>query len=277
VFVQGIALLDLVFSLVAHCLSSSHFETMLMPSDVAALEEAIVSACDEHERKHWNDRDYRRCLVFRGFFIKFDGYASLLPQMETQRHVSEFAKRTGSAVRVPEVIHFFHQDGRMAYVVMEYIELIPTPDLELAQKAALAVQWLRDVPAPSDRVYIGPLGNGRARHVLFKNYEAPLAFSSIQALERYLNKVVAIIRRRLPAVEDVSIRHERLVGTQSDMHITNFGADAEGRPCLLDFGDIGWLPESFASYTTSSANGFVAAVAEYLDWPSSLNLATMAR
>lgn len=133
--------------------------------------------------------DCRHCLVFGGFFVKLDSYVSLLPQVETQIHVFEFAKSSGSPVRVPEIVHFFHRDGRMAYAVMEYIELTPTPVSELAPKAALAVQWLRDVPALPDKVNIGPLGGGLARHKLFKNYKAPLTLSSVLALERYLNAV----------------------------------------------------------------------------------------
>jgi len=73
---------------------------------------------------------------------------------------------------------------------MEYITLTHPPVPDLPQKVAVALQWLRDPPAPTERVRIGPLGSGRARHTLFKDCKAPLPFSSIEAIERYLNKCV---------------------------------------------------------------------------------------
>ena len=73
----------------------------------------------------------------------------------------------------------------------------------------------------------------------------------------------------------VSISHERLVFTQSDMDASNFGVDDKGRTCLLDFGEVGLLPESFATYTVSSVAPFTAAVAQHLNWPSCSNLDTM--
>jgi hypothetical protein len=36
---------------------------------------------------------------------------------------------------------------------------------------------------------IGPLGGGRIRHKFFKEYTAPLLFSSVEALQRYMHKV----------------------------------------------------------------------------------------
>ena len=51
----------------------------------------------------------------------------------------------------------------------------------------------------------------------------------------------------------------------------------EGNTCLLDFEDVGLLPESFASYTMSGNEPFVKEVAEYLQWPASRNLRSMGR
>ena len=165
--------------------------------DAAAFEAVIISACAEHERAHRRKDGYRRCLVIEGVFVKFDSYQSLYPQVETQKYVFQCAMGDMSAPRVPEVFNFFHQSFQMAYMVMEYIKLTPPPVPDLPEKVALALQWLRDLPAPPDRVRIGPLGGGRARHTLFKDYKAPLSLSSIQAIERYLNTV----RSRLSFLE----------------------------------------------------------------------------
>ena len=40
--------------------------------------------------------------------------------------------------------------------------------------------------------------------------------------------------------------------TQSDMHPSNFGVDQHGKTVLLDFAEIGLLPETFVAYTMSS-------------------------
>ena len=161
-----------------------------VPVDLAALEGAIISACEKHDRDHKSDYVYTRCVVVEGVFVKYDSYRSMWPQCQTQSYIFECAKLDMNAPRVPEVLHFFHRDYKMAYMVMEYITLAPLPALDFPKKVAMAVQWLHDLPPPSDRVRVGPLGSGLARHTLFKDYKAPLNFSSIQAIERYLNKCV---------------------------------------------------------------------------------------
>lgn len=61
------------------------------------------------------------------------------------------------------------------------------------------------------------------------------------------------------------------------MDISNFGVDDKGKTCLFDFGEVGLLPESFASYTMALRNPFTVAVARYLNWPSCSNLDSMSR
>jgi len=157
---------------------------MSSSTNFAALEPAIVSACAQHERENENDRNYRRCLPF----VKFGAYSTFYPEVLTLGYVADLAKSDANAPRVPQVHHFFHDNGRMAYVVMEYIDLVQVSAETLAPKAAEAIRWMRSVPAPHD-VVLGPMGNGRARHVVFKDREAPLDFVSLGALERHFNKV----------------------------------------------------------------------------------------
>ena len=71
---------------------------------------------------------------------------------------------------------------------MECIDLVQVSAETLAPKASQAVRWMRSLPAPHD-IVLGPSGNGRARHVVFKGCRAPLDFVSVFALERYFNKV----------------------------------------------------------------------------------------
>src|SRR5260221_5912358 len=91
---------------------------MSSSTNFATLESAIVSACAKHERENGDDRNYRRCLPFGEYFVKFGVYSSFYPEVVTLNYLADLAKSDASA---PQVHHFFHDNGRMAYVVMEYI------------------------------------------------------------------------------------------------------------------------------------------------------------
>jgi hypothetical protein len=54
----------------------------------------------------------------------------------------------------------------------------------------------------------------------------------------------------------VSVSGERLMFTQSDMDDSNFGLDENGRTVLMDFGEIGLLPDTFVAHTLSSDKKF---------------------
>src|SRR5258708_29557362 len=92
-----------------------------------------------------------------------------------------------------------------------------------------------------------------------------------------LGQAITQIPRRFRPAAHAIISHERLVFTQSDMHVSNFGVDDKGMTCLFDFGEVGLLPESFASYTMSLTAPFTVDVARYLAWPSCSNLNSMSK
>ena len=79
---------------------------------------------------------------------------------------------------------------------------------------------------------------------------------------------------RKQPVESVRFDGEPLIFTQSDMDASNFGVDDSGNMVLLDFGEIGLLPVSFAIFTMSSDTTFTA-VAKFLGWSASSNIASM--
>ncbi|KAF8337456.1 uncharacterized protein EI90DRAFT_3013671 [Cantharellus anzutake] len=248
-------------------------------------EAAIVSACREHERQHKWEKNYRRCVVTEDFFVKFGSYNSIYPQYMTQKYISQLAAMNPDAPHIPEVYHFFTEyltpDYRMAYLVMERLELTPISDQDLSPRVSRALQWLYSLPAPAEAA-IGGLGGGRARHVLFKDRRAPLDFSSIEALERYMNKarrfVIARMQIRFHTLDPINIKHESLVFTQSDMDVSNFGVDKDGKTCLFDFETVGLLPQSFVTYTMSPADGsFAAKVAGHLNLPLSPNIPSMGK
>ena len=62
--------------------------------------------------------------------------------------------------------------------------------------------------------------------------------------------------------------------TQSDMHVSDFGVDTYSRTALMDFGQIGQLPLSFAKFIMRPCRGdFIARVANLLCWPDTSNMA----
>ncbi|KAF7359090.1 hypothetical protein MSAN_01250100 [Mycena sanguinolenta] len=122
-----------------------------------------------------------------------------------------------------------------------------------------------------------PIGGGLIRHRFFKDHTAPLAFSSVAALERYMNKGRKLLSKLATPADPIVITDDPLIFTQSDMHVSNFGVDECGNTVLMDFGLIGRLPLSFAKYTIQSSDDFISRVADLLHWPENSNIDSMAR
>jgi hypothetical protein len=238
-----------------------------------ALEANIVEACTNHKLVHSKDRNYRACVsIGTDYFVKFGDPDDLWPELQTQSYIFDYARSNPypDAPRIPQVVHHFG-DSRTKYLIMEFITLRAAP-LDLIDRTAQALVWLSSVPPPPNHV-IGPLGGGRIRHQFFKDYTAPLLFSSVEALQLYMRKVCLcfrflIIHRSLTCnlgqaytllsaraqkqLSPVEICNDRLMFTQSDMHPSNFGVDQHGKTVLMDFAEIGLLPETFVAHTMSS-------------------------
>lgn len=161
----------------------------MTPIEQAALEATIVAACTEHQVAHWQDIDYRPHLFIEpGYFVKYGNYKFLWLEIATQLYISRYAESHAGAPRIPKIVHHFQGDQGRGYLVMEYIKFRSPSPSDLPERAAVALKWLSEVPAPSGHV-LGPLGGGYIRHKFFKDGMAPLVFTSTEALERYVNKV----------------------------------------------------------------------------------------
>ncbi|KAF9801286.1 hypothetical protein IEO21_10149 [Rhodonia placenta] len=254
-------------------------------TNLSALEAAIVDTCEKHQEVHWEDSEYRPCVSIDGkYFVNIKNPRFLWPEIATHMYISEYAQsqpETPGMPRISKVIHHF-TDQNMRYMVMEHITLTDTsPD---PTKIAEALRWLSEVPAPPDHVF-GPLGGGVIRHSFFKDYEAPLVFSSIEALERYIEKLISnlgqagtyLSKLRTTPLERVSLSGERLMFTQPDMHPSNFGVDEHGNMVLMDFGEIAMLPESFVAFTLAQNESQAAiATARSIGLSRSSNIASIA-
>src|SRR5258708_19614721 len=152
-----------------------------------ALEASIVEVCTNHELVHWRDKNYRRCVsIGTDYFVKLGELDALWPEIQTQLYIFEYAKSNPhpDAPRIPQVVHHFG-DSRTKYLVMEFITLTAGAPID---RTTQALVWLSNVPPPPNHV-IGPLGSDRIRHKFFKDYTAPLLFSRVEALQRYMHKV----------------------------------------------------------------------------------------
>ncbi|KAK0195135.1 hypothetical protein F5146DRAFT_1024339, partial [Armillaria mellea] len=159
-----------------------------MASIAFSDQQEIISLCQAHEEA-WNWKsDFRRCIVFKSYFLKYDSHVSLRFQCETQKYLHSMAVDDPSAPHVPEVVDYFTPKQQMAYLVMEFIDAI-TPADNAHEEIANALRWLSNVPTPAG-VTIGSMGGGPARHRLFKDFKAPLPFSNKEALQRYMNKAL---------------------------------------------------------------------------------------
>src|SRR5258708_11506501 len=110
-----------------------------------------------------------------------------------------------------------------------------------------------------------------------KCVHAYIFLSICHPLTHDLGQAITQIPCRFRPAVHASISHEWLVFTQSNMHMSNFSVNDKGMMCLFNFGEVGLLPESFASYTMSLATPFTINITQYLAWLSSSNLDLMSK
>src|SRR5258707_10054562 len=123
------------------------FPPMSSSTNFATLESAVMSTCAQHEHENGNDCNYRCCLPFGKYFVKFSAYSSFYPKVVMLNYLANLAK---SNVSVPQVHHFSHDNGWMTYIVMEYIGLLQVSAETLALKTVQAVCWMCSMLAPHD-------------------------------------------------------------------------------------------------------------------------------
>jgi hypothetical protein len=210
------------------------------------------------------------------YCVKYGDPDALWPEFKTRSYIFDYAQSNPhpDAPRIPRVVHYFG-DGTTSYLVTEFITLTADSDpLDLIDRMAQALIWLSSIPPPPNHA-IGPLGNGYIRHGFFQHYTAPLLFSSVEALQRYMRRcdgafISSSIHRSLTLTCDldqaytllpchdqdqlspVEICRDRLMFTQSDMNSSNFGIDQHGKTVLMDFAEIQLLPETFVAHTMFS-------------------------
>src|SRR5258705_11652220 len=101
---------------------------------IKLLELRFVSLSSETSRSFGTTQHflmYRCCLPFGKYFVKFGAYSSFYPEVVMLNYLANLAKSNASVLQVH---HFSHDNGQMAYVVMEYIDLLQVLAETLALK-----------------------------------------------------------------------------------------------------------------------------------------------
>lgn len=152
-----------------------------------SLEPAIIASCAEHEKDNRKLDGYRRLIRFNDYFVKFGDSWCFSSEVETHNYLARTTAKDPNAPRVPSIRHSF-KHGHLTFAIIEPIQTILVAEDVFSQKIADAVLWMRSQACPAG-VALGPLGSGPICHAIFRNKYAPLVFTSVAALERYLNLV----------------------------------------------------------------------------------------
>ncbi|TEB28113.1 hypothetical protein FA13DRAFT_1736013 [Coprinellus micaceus] len=131
------------------------------------------------------------------------------------------------------------------YLVVERVPLAEE-SVPSSEDAGAVLSWLREVPLPHS-FPVCRIGGGHIKHCFFPDYEAPLTFSSVDALQRYLSrafKQLSFAGQR--TTKPIDILPERLVLMHPGLNVPlRAGVDTSGAIVLLDLSDFNILPESF--------------------------------
>ncbi|KAK7702368.1 hypothetical protein SLS64_009660 [Diaporthe eres] len=138
-------------------------------------------------------------------YVKFGPLKQIAAEVQNHEYAfgafKEMPPNLTRGIRIPEIYHTFNIDEELnqrMFIIMEYTdgktlaELVEEHDYETTRKThegsiARAIRLLMSITAPEDQGP-GPIGGGRIRHPLFKNETSYLEYSSVDALEKYLNQ-----------------------------------------------------------------------------------------
>ena len=184
-----------------------------MSSEPSGSELEVIIAAERHEEINKRSLYYTRVFILGNTIVKYTDHVTMEKECQALRHLYDLAIKGGDdAPRVPQVVHYFHSDDGMGYMIMERILLREVSEDELCAKAARAVLWLR---AQQQTDFFGSLGGLDTFHTVFQRNTAPHPFTTVAAAQTYLNVVRVSLFRPLfsPASPDFSSTFE---GCQPD-------------------------------------------------------------
>ncbi|GJJ09764.1 hypothetical protein Clacol_003988 [Clathrus columnatus] len=250
---------------------------LTIPNGLTEAERELIIECylniAEQEDSYTNHFDID--LEGRPTLFVKHGF-DVLPEASTQSFFYNLAQKDESAPRIPKVYDAFRQGG-YSFFVMEKIELPTLSTCEISEddtvkSVASAVKWLSAQLSLVPTSIFGRISSEPScpRHEFFKDQEAPVCFAHADALTKYVNKAFSRCpgkpKRTVSFSDELAIYH-------SDICKDNFLHDIKtGETWIVDFQDIGVLPEPFQTYAFfNTGNRFAAAVGRHLGYQPSDN------
>ncbi|KAJ3532163.1 hypothetical protein NMY22_g7854 [Coprinellus aureogranulatus] len=181
----------------------------------------------------------------------------------TQHFLYLLSQKDESAPRIPRVIDRFSHSA-YSIIVMEKVDAPPLSkcdisDDEAVEHAAFAVGWLlKQLPSVPEDTFGRPTSDPKALalHRFFKDHEAPYVFANERMLAEYVLRASKRVRwggEVFPNdVEEIlALFGDPRCIYHSDISKDNFLLDADGTVWIVDFQDIGVLPEIFQTLHSS--------------------------
>lgn len=158
----------------------------------------IIEHCQVDNAKHRTGGGIITCTLDSGKFkIKYGVTKTLTTRIHTQPWLYSKA-RNEDGICVPELLGQFDDDKGTTYLVLRFVELVETPPADMASKVEFALKWLSGLTSEKT---LGPLGGEHIVHGFFNEAEAPLAFKSLDALDRYIAKASLLLPHIVPPSE----------------------------------------------------------------------------
>ncbi|KAJ8516694.1 hypothetical protein ONZ45_g6031 [Pleurotus djamor] len=145
----------------------------------------IIEQCEVDHAKNRSSGGMITCTLDSGKYkVKYGVTKSLTTRIHTQPWLYSKAESEAD-ICVPELLGQFEDGKGRSYLVMKYIELVENPPPDMASKIVVALRWLASL---TNKQTLGPLGGDHIVHSFFNEREAPCAFKSLDALDRYIAK-----------------------------------------------------------------------------------------
>ncbi|KAJ5174359.1 uncharacterized protein N7482_000236 [Penicillium canariense] len=125
---------------------------------------------------------------------------------------------------------------------MEYIEIDHTASDAQRAKALAEIVSIK----PPFNATPGPIGGGRIyMHTFWQRGGSDMEYTSVQALESHINRVLEVFKMPQQEQHEVNFRHERMLCCYTAIHKPHFLVDADDQLWVVAFSQFNVLPESF--------------------------------
>ena len=228
---------------------------------ITATEQELVAFCKEN--KPINAEGTRLVMLSEDIIIKF-GLGVQPWEAANQRYVYHHVD--GSYLRVPQVYRFFQDRALgpnliMGFMVMEYMKgtelaayqqetaLSEEATADMVTRIVRALAHLSKIPVPYDQAP-GPVDGGEPCGYLWSEGGAGTSFTSIAAMEHWLNGRLAL--HELGTHKKLDLTSFKLFMCHTDLAPRNIMLMADGGICFLDWAYAGFYPRLFEIYALRS-------------------------